>query len=52
LGNRPTGRRAIWTRVQIGRFENEKIVESWVDWDIIGLFTGFDAIFDVKCPNC
>jgi len=33
LGHAPSGRRATWTGVQIDRFENGKIVESWVDWD-------------------
>ena len=33
LGHAPSGRRATWTGIQIDRFENGKIVESWVDWD-------------------
>jgi predicted ester cyclase len=33
LGHAPPGRRAIWTGVQIDRFANGRIVESWVDWD-------------------
>jgi predicted ester cyclase len=39
LGHPPTGNRATWTGVQIDRFENGKIVESWVDWDKFRLFT-------------
>jgi predicted ester cyclase len=39
LGHAPTGKRAAWTGVQIDRFENGKIVESWVDWDKFRLFT-------------
>lgn len=39
LGHPPTGKRATWTGVQIDRFENGKIVESWVDWDKYRLFT-------------
>ena len=38
LGHPPTGKRATWTGVQIDRFENGKIVESWVDWDKYRLF--------------
>jgi predicted ester cyclase len=38
LGHPPTGKRATWTGVQIDRFENERIVESWVDWDKYRLF--------------
>jgi predicted ester cyclase len=38
LGHKPSGKRATWTGVQIDRFENGKIVESWVDWDKYRLF--------------
>ena len=38
LGRPPTGRRATWTGVQIDRFANGKIIESWVDWDKYRLF--------------
>jgi predicted ester cyclase len=38
LGHPPTGRRATWTGVQIDRFENGRIAESWVDWDKYRLF--------------
>jgi predicted ester cyclase len=38
LGRPPTGRRATWTGVQIDRFDDGKIVESWVDWDKYRLF--------------
>lgn len=38
LGRPPTGRRATWTGVQIDRFANGKITESWVDWDKYRLF--------------
>jgi predicted ester cyclase len=38
LGYSPTGKRATWTGVQIDRFGNGKIVESWVDWDKYRLF--------------
>lgn len=38
LGHPPTGQQAIWTGVQIDRFENGKIIESWVDWDKYRLF--------------
>ena len=32
-GHAPTGKRVSWTGVQIDRFENGKIAESWVSWD-------------------
>lgn len=38
LGRPPSGRRAVWTGVQIDRIENSKIVESWVDWDKYRMF--------------
>ena len=38
LGRPPSGRRATWTGVQIDRFADRKIVESWVDWDKYRLF--------------
>ena len=38
LGHPPSGKRAIWTGVQIDRVEDGKIVESWVDWDKYRLF--------------
>ena len=38
LGHPPTGKRATWTGVQIDRFANGKIAESWVDWDKYRLF--------------
>lgn len=38
LGHPPTGRQATWTGVQIDRFADGKIVESWVDWDKYRLF--------------
>jgi predicted ester cyclase len=38
LDHPPTGKQASWTGVQIDRFENGKISESWVDWDKYRLF--------------
>lgn len=34
LGKAPTGRRAIWTGIEIDVVRGEKIEESWVDWDM------------------
>jgi len=33
LGRAPTGKTVEWTGVQIDRFHDDKIAESWVDWD-------------------
>ena len=38
MGLAPTGKEITWTGVEIDRFENGKIVESWVDWDKYRLF--------------
>ncbi len=38
LGHPPSGKRATWTGVQIDRFADGKISESWVDWDKYRLF--------------
>jgi len=38
LGRPPSGRRAVWTGVQIDRISDGKIVESWVDWDKYRMF--------------
>ncbi|BBM03201.1 ester cyclase [Microbulbifer sp. GL-2] len=29
----PTGKTSCWTGVHTDRYENDKMVESWVDWD-------------------
>jgi len=38
LGHPPSGKRAVWTGVQIDRVAGGKIVESWVDWDKYRMF--------------
>ena len=37
-GVQPTGKEVIWTGVQIDRFENGKIAESWDYWDKYSVF--------------
>ena len=32
-GLQPTGKTTTWTGVQTDRYEGDKLVESWVDWD-------------------
>jgi predicted ester cyclase len=44
MGKQPTGRRVTWTGVQIDRFKNGKIVESWVDWDKYRFFQGIGLV--------
>ncbi len=38
LGHPPSGKRVTWTGVQIDRFADGKIAESWVNWDKYRLF--------------
>ncbi len=40
----PTNKEVTWTGVSIDRFENGKIVESWVDWDKYRLFQGLGLV--------
>ncbi len=40
MGLASTGKQATWTGVQIDRFEDGKIVESWVNWDKYRFFEG------------
>jgi predicted ester cyclase len=40
MGQAPTGKEITWTGIQIDRFENGRIVESWVDWDKYRFFQG------------
>jgi len=47
LGLAPTNKETAWTGVQIDRFENGKIAESWVNWD---LFRLMEELGMVKVP--
>lgn len=38
LGLAPTGRTVTWTGTQIDRFEDGRIAETWVNWDMYGMF--------------
>ncbi|MEM7446479.1 MAG: ester cyclase, partial [Pseudomonadota bacterium] len=38
LGLAPTGRTVTWTGTQIDRFEDGLIAETWVNWDMYGMF--------------
>lgn len=40
----PTGRTISWTGVQIDRFDNGKIAESWVSWDKYTQFEGLGLL--------
>ena len=44
MGVSPTGMQVSWTGVQIDRFQGDKIVESWVNWDKFSLFEGLGLV--------
>ncbi len=44
MGAAPTGKQVTWTGVQIDRFEDGKIVESWVDWDKYRFLEGLGLV--------
>ncbi len=43
-GLTPTGKVITWTGVQIDRFQDEKIVESWINWDKFRFFEGLGLV--------
>jgi steroid delta-isomerase-like uncharacterized protein len=44
IGIPATGRRARWTGMVIDRIANGKIAESWVNWDMFGMFQQLGVI--------
>ncbi|MCP4385657.1 MAG: ester cyclase [Hyphomicrobiales bacterium] len=38
LGLAPTGKTISWTGTQVDRFRDGKIAETWVNWDMYGMF--------------
>ena len=38
LGLAPTGKTISWTGMQIDRFSDGKIAETWVNWDMYSMF--------------
>ena len=44
MGHAPTAREVTWTGVQIDRFKDGKIVESWVDWDKYRFLAGIGLV--------
>ena len=40
----PTGRKATWTVIIIGRFEGDRLVEDWVEYDRYNLFRQLGAV--------
>jgi predicted ester cyclase len=44
FGIAPTGKQATVTGISIDRWANGKIVESWVNWDTLGLLQQLGAV--------
>ena len=44
MGRATTNKEITWTGVEIDRFEDDKTVESWVDWDKYRLFEGLGLV--------
>ena len=43
-GIAPTGRKATWSVIIIGRFAGDKLVEDWVEYDRYNLFRQLGAV--------
>jgi predicted ester cyclase len=43
-GYAPTGKTTTWTGVHTDRYEGDKLVESWVDWDKYSWLAGLDLV--------
>ncbi len=44
MGLAPTGKDITWTGIQIDRYKDGKIVESWVNWDKFRFFEGLGLV--------
>jgi steroid delta-isomerase-like uncharacterized protein len=44
FGIAPTGKEAVVTGMTLDRFENGRLVESWVNWDTLGLLQQIGAV--------
>ena len=47
-GKPPTGKEITWTGIEIDRFENGRIAESWVNWDKYRVFEEVGLIPTVR----
>jgi steroid delta-isomerase-like uncharacterized protein len=44
MGVEPTNRELTWTGITIDRISEDKIVESWANWDMMGMMQQLDAV--------
>ena len=43
-GHAATGKTTSWTGVETDRYEGDKLVESWVDWDMYSFLSGLGLV--------
>jgi steroid delta-isomerase-like uncharacterized protein len=48
MGIAPTGRQAVWTGITIDRIADGRIVESWANWDLLGMLQQLGAVSSPK----
>jgi steroid delta-isomerase-like uncharacterized protein len=44
MGVEPTNKKLLWTRITIDRISGGKIVESWANWDMMGMMQQLGVI--------
>jgi steroid delta-isomerase-like uncharacterized protein len=44
MGGEPDHRELTWTGITIDRISEDKIVESWANWDMMGMMQQLDAV--------
>jgi len=44
MGVEPTNKKLVWTGITIDRIADGKIVESWANWDMMGMMQQLDAV--------
>ena len=48
MGVEPTNRELTWTGITIDHISEGKIVESWANWDMMGMMQQLGAIFSAE----
>jgi predicted ester cyclase len=44
MGVEPTNKELVWTGISIDRISRGKIVESWANWDMMGMMQQLGAV--------
>jgi predicted ester cyclase len=48
MGVEPTNRELTWTGITIDRISEGKIVESWANWDMMGMMQQLGAVSEAE----